>query len=121
VKRVVDADTLDFYLDRGFMDYTVKRIRLLDVHGPEVKAGCTLADVAAVKGCVMSWLNNLNNLLAYPLIVRTYEDKTPQPTGDASAGRWLGTVYPLSYTEPARSLNAAICGFMLEHNIRPGW
>jgi endonuclease YncB( thermonuclease family) len=35
LRRIVDADTLELELDRGFRDYSVRRVRLAAVDAPE--------------------------------------------------------------------------------------
>jgi endonuclease YncB( thermonuclease family) len=35
LRRIVDADTLELELDRGFRDYSVRRVRLAAVNAPE--------------------------------------------------------------------------------------
>jgi endonuclease YncB( thermonuclease family) len=87
---IVDADTIDVSLDRGFRDYSAKRVRVLGVDTDEIYGrGVTpegkirgKAAVARVKEVI-----NLNT----PLYIRTELGKDYD-----SFGRVLGWVYFLS-------------------------
>lgn len=90
VLRVVDGDTVDTAIDRGFGETSRLRIRLADVDAPErFGAKATPAGAEAAR-FVEEWLE----ARAGRLILRT--DKGHPSTvgiGDGTFGRWLGNFY----------------------------
>jgi micrococcal nuclease len=87
VIRVVDGDTLDMFVDKGFGDYTRQRVRLLGVDTPEMRPRKgspdeRIAEKAAAKRAtdrVIALVENREVIL-----------KTAKA---GKFGRWLGVIY----------------------------
>jgi micrococcal nuclease len=76
IQRIVDADTMDVFIDLGFSAYTKQRIRLLGVQAPE---RYTTEGKAATEW-VEEWLAEVDN----KVILNSYKKD--------SFGRWLTTI-----------------------------
>lgn len=79
--RVVDGDTLDVLLDRGFLDTSVRRLRLVAVNAPERDT----AEGQAAVAFVARWLAEAGDG-EWPLAVVTLAT-------DKYGGRWDAWVY----------------------------
>ncbi len=78
VVNVIDGDTIDVQLNRGFDDFTVKRFRLSGINAPEMK---DVPKGEEAKNTLSSMILNK------PVIVKTKKDQTDR------YGRFLGTIY----------------------------
>ncbi len=78
VINIVDGDTIDVQLSRGFDDYTVKRFRLSGINAPEMKDVPKGEEAKKV-------LTDL--IFSKSVIVKTKKDQTDR------YGRFLGTIY----------------------------
>jgi endonuclease YncB( thermonuclease family) len=47
--RAVDGDTIEVQLDRGFSDYSTKRLRLADIDCPELRRGTEESKLAGAR------------------------------------------------------------------------
>lgn len=87
VIRVVDGDTLDVFVDKGFGDYTRQRVRLLGVDTPEMRPRKgspdeRLAEKAAAKAATERVEFLVGNK---EIVIKTSKA--------GNFGRWLATVY----------------------------
>ena len=69
--RVIDGDTLDLMLDKGFRDMSVERIRLAGINCPERHTTTREAGDAA-KAYTEAWIAQAG-LEQWPLVVTTYK------------------------------------------------
>lgn len=91
--NVVDGDTWDLLVDRGFHDYKITRFRLLGYDAYELRRG---TDEEKEKGKVakdlaIEWLKPLGvrhifDISKWPLRIRTYKDP-------GNFGRWLANIW----------------------------
>ena len=95
VERIVDADTLDVYLDQGYRSYRLEPLRLLNCWAPEIRGPERYAGLAA-KRWVDEWVAALP-AAEWPLIIRTEKSD--------AFGRYLAEVRSASTGE---SLNEAM-------------
>ena len=97
IKKSVDGDTHDLFLDQGFYDSTLKRIRLNGVDAYEVYGknahplGVPARDFAA------EWMRA--RIEAGTLFVETFKLNGETPVGDGSFGRWAGEPYDVETGE----------------------
>jgi endonuclease YncB( thermonuclease family) len=93
--RVIDGDTIDVFVDCGFREYKVMRLRLAGINAPEMHSQDPIARLAAQ--AAKTWLTSLlkpeeNKLVMvgptceWPLRVVTYKDPD-------SFGRWIADVF----------------------------
>lgn len=87
--RVVDGDTVDVLIDRGFRATQVERVRLLGVDTPEVVGVTKVAGLAA-RDYVRVWIFG-EPLADWPLLLETFK-----PDGRDAFGRWLCAVWRVS-------------------------
>jgi len=83
VLRVIDGDTFEVQLDRGFHDGSMKRLRLLDVNCPEVR-GLTRAAGDRATEFTREWILAAGDG-EWPFTVQT--------TKADAFGRYLATVW----------------------------
>ena len=83
VVRVVDGDTFDLLIDRGFRATQIERVRLLDVNTPEV-VGVSKAAGLAAKEYAAGWMASVSTTAVWPFLIETY-----QPKEHDAFGRWL--------------------------------
>lgn len=104
---VVDGDTVDLFVDRGFKHYAVERFRFLDIDTPELNSKDEQERVRAqeAKASVQDLLDTFErtstvDLKVWPLRIET------EPNPD-SFGRWLCRIY---FTDEGveRSVNALL-------------
>lgn len=71
--RVIDGDTIEMYLDKGFHDFALQRIRLAGINCPEDHAP-TKAAGAAATAFTQAWVDAVNSIpTEWPLNVTTYK------------------------------------------------
>ena len=84
--RVIDGDTVDFYVDRGMYDFTRVRLRLLGVNTPEIK-GETREAGRAASAYTADWL---------AVGIAEYDDDWPfliHTQKDDVFGRYLAVIW----------------------------
>jgi len=87
VVRVVDGDTLDLLVDKGFGDYTRQRVRLLGVDTPELRPRRKPeAEKAAEKAAAIVAKDRVEELVGGKQVIL----KTAKA---GKYGRWLGIIY----------------------------
>jgi micrococcal nuclease len=86
IVRVVDGDTFDLLIDRGFRATQVERVRLLDANTPEV-VGTSRAAGLAARAFTETWTAPSSSA-PWPLLIETY-----QPKERDAVGRWLVDVW----------------------------
>lgn len=88
VIRVLDGDTLEVEIDRGFHDYSRKTVRLLGVNAPETH-GAEREAGEAVRNWLLAWLDRSDAFLtSFPLQLLSLDkpDKFGRVLGDISTG-----------------------------------
>ena len=71
--RVIDGDTLELYLDVGFHDYKVQRIRLAGINCPEAHAPTREAGDRAT-AFTQAWMEAAASVPTdWPLVITTYK------------------------------------------------
>lgn len=105
VLRIIDSDTLLCRFDRGFNDFSDKRIRLLGLNGPE-------KDTAAHQSAV-DWIQERLDVRKNAICIRTLKPDSPDKYG----GRWNGIVYVWDDEGKLYSLNEA----MVEAGLAKPW
>lgn len=93
VSRVVDGDTIDVVLDRGFRDQSARRVRVAHIDTPETH-GATRATGEAARAFTAAWL--AARVGAWPLTLTILEHETDSfgrvlaEVRDATSGESLG-------------------------------
>ena len=91
IVKVYDGDTLTVLLDRGFEDYSKRKVRVRGVNTPEIRtlrvAGVDTPDTKAqgkkVRDAVVAWLNDQANLVLISYALE--DDKYGRVLGDIMA------------------------------------
>jgi len=93
LKRVVDGDTIDVYLDLGFCITVEQRLRLADIDTPEMnsKDNVERENALAAKDFVEKTIGN------QPLIVITHKTKAGKER--VTFGRYVADVYIVQANE----------------------
>lgn len=94
VARIVDGDTVDFYVDLGFETLVKTRFRLKGIDAPEVRGPEKEAGKAAAKWLQEKLLEHNNEVLLY-----TYDGKK------GKYGRWLCDILIPSLATPELMVN----------------
>lgn len=91
--NVVDGDTWDFLVDRGFHDYKLSRFRLYGYDAYELRRGTEEEKEKGqdAKQLCIEWLQPLGvksvfDISKWPLRIKTYKDP-------GNFGRWLANVW----------------------------
>lgn len=84
VRRVVDGDTFDLYLDLGLRQYGTYRVRLAEVDTAETYGRYASDEGETQAAWVRAWFGDgsANYVGEFPFVVNTYR-------GQGSFGRWL--------------------------------
>ena len=114
IVKVIDGDTIDVLLGRGFGDTSKKRLRLADLHAPELHQ----QDGKRAKQKVEEWVYDRSLIREDNFLIRTI--KPNKITGSGGFGRWLAEVWHLE-DDGLVSLNQYINNWMLEENIVEGY
>lgn len=87
VIRVVDGDTLDLFVDKGFGEYTRQRVRLLGVDTPEMRPrkGSPEARIAEKAAAKLATERVVRLVGGREVILKTSKA--------GKFGRWLGVIY----------------------------
>lgn len=89
VIEIIDGDTVDCIIDRGFGATNRFRFRLYGIDTPERGE----PDFQRMKDFVKAWFV-IDPVDTEPIIVRTFKSvSTTKGIGDGSFGRWLGDFY----------------------------
>ncbi len=87
---VVDGDTIDCLIDRGFGDTQAFRCRLADLDAPEMRGENASPAGREAMYFVVRWFEEREGA---PLVLYTAKGhKSTKGIGDGSFGRWLGNV-----------------------------
>ena len=70
-QRVIDGDTIELYLDKGFREFAVERVRLAGINCPEVHGLTRVAGYAATE-FTKAWIAAATPG-AWPLTIATYK------------------------------------------------
>ena len=74
-QRVIDGDTIELYIDKGFHDFAVQRIRLAGINCPEAHAPTREAGDKAT-AFTNAWIQAATTAAAgtdWPLVITTYK------------------------------------------------
>ena len=91
--KVVDGDTVDLRIDRGFYDTSVIRFRLLGIDTAELRSKDSVEREAAqeAKAFTARWFEKHSVLgIDHDVHVTSYKSSSPVPNG--GFGRWIGAV-----------------------------
>jgi micrococcal nuclease len=88
VTRVIDGDTVELHIDRGFYDSSIIRFRLVDVDTPELRSSDPIEKINAnlAKSFTQEWLTAHT---PHGIVVESFKAGS---TPDGGFGRWLGNV-----------------------------
>jgi endonuclease YncB( thermonuclease family) len=85
VRRAVDGDTVDAYIDAGFLNYRLERLRLLGINTPELHAAdpAVRATALQAKAFTEQWLaeHQAHGPSDWPFLIRSAKSD--------AFGRWL--------------------------------
>lgn len=97
VVRIIDGDTIVVEVDRGFDDYSKKRLRLAGINTPEMR-GPDKAKGQLAKEFVQQWFENASRELLSVLTLKK-----------DSFGRWISYIYKYSEeTKQTECLNQTL-------------
>lgn len=103
VTRVVDGDTIDCVIDRGFGDRSHVRFRLAGIDTPEIYGRNASEEGHKARQFVEDWFG-----MDRPVVVVSYKaDYATAGIGDGAFGRWLGSFYD---AETLTGLSDALIG-----------
>lgn len=91
--KVLDGDTVDLKIDRGFYDTSVIRFRLLGIDTPELRSKDPEERAAGqrAKEYAVAWFEKHGVPgVDHDLHVTSFKSSSPVPNG--GFGRWIGTV-----------------------------
>lgn len=91
VKKSVDGDTHDLFLDQGFYDSTLKRIRLNGVDTYEIYGKNAHPLGVPARDFASEWMDA--RLDTGTLYVETFKLNDGTPVADGSFGPWAGEPY----------------------------
>ena len=97
IKKSVDGDTFDLFIDQGFYDSTLKRIRLNGVDAYEVFGKNAHPLGVPARDFATAWMDA--RLATGTLYVETFKLNDSTPTGDGSFGRWAGEPFDVETGE----------------------